>query len=91
MSLNDQKFSDRVPNKIYVVSTCVGPPKKFQIFITIFVRSLHSFVIGSFYKKQGKNKNDYIVHIMSENGLCMIDLVLTHLDHCWGPLDGLMH
>ena len=54
--LNDQKFSDRVPNKIYVVSTCVGPPKKFQIFITIFVRSLHSFVIGSFYKKQGKNR-----------------------------------
>ena len=22
---------------------------------------------------------------MSENGLSMIDLVLTHLDHCWGP------
>ena len=22
---------------------------------------------------------------MSENGLNMIDLVLTHLDHCWGP------
>ena len=26
--LNDQKFSDRVPNEIYVVSTCEDPPKK---------------------------------------------------------------
>ena len=26
-----------------------------------------------------------IVHIMSENGLNVIDLVLTHLNHPWGP------
>ena len=29
--------------------------------------------------------NNYIVHIMSEYGLDMVDLVLTNLDHCWGP------
>ena len=31
-------------------------------------------------------ENYYIVHIMSEYSLDMIDLVLTNLDHCWGPL-----
>ena len=36
-------------------------------------------------RKRQENRNDYIVHIMSENGLNMIDLVLTHLDHFWGP------
>ena len=30
-------------------------------------------------------RNDYIVHIMSENGLNMIDLVPTHLNQPWGP------
>ena len=30
--LNDQKFSDRVPNEIFVVSTCEGPPKKISNF-----------------------------------------------------------
>ena len=25
------------------------------------------------------------MHIMSENGLNVIDLVLTHLNHPWGP------
>ena len=29
--------------------------------------------------------NYYIVHKMSENGLIMIDLYLTHLDNCWVP------
>ena len=46
--LNDQKFSDRAPNEIYVVSICEGPRKKFQRFISIYVRSLHTFVIGLF-------------------------------------------
>ena len=32
-----------------------------------------------------KTGNDYIVHIMSENGSNMIDLDLTYLDHCSGP------
>ena len=35
MFLNDQKFSDRVPNEIYVVTTCEGPPKKIQILNTL--------------------------------------------------------
>ena len=33
-----------------------GPPKKFQILISIFVRSLHTFVIGSFYKAKTTRK-----------------------------------
>ena len=84
VSLNDQKFSDRVPNEIFVVSTCEGPPKHFQIFISIFVRLLHTFVIGSFYKAKTTRKQVKMT-ILSEMGLSMIDLVLTHLDHCWGP------
>ena len=79
--LNDQNFKGRAHNEIYVVSTCEGPPKKFQSFISIYVRSLHTF----FKAKTKTGKNGYIVHIMSENGLSMIDLVLTHLDHLWGP------
>ena len=80
----DQTFSDRTPNEIYVVSTCEGPPKKFQIFNSIFVRLLHTFVIGSFCKKKTTRKQ--VLHIMSENGLNMIDLVLTYIDHhYWGP------
>ena len=61
-----------------------GPPKKFQILISIFVRSLHTFVIGSFYKAKTTRKQVKMT-ILSEMGLSMIDLVLTHLDHCWGP------
>ena len=46
--LNDQKFSDWAPNEIYVVSICEGPPNFFLSFISIYVRSLHTFVIGLF-------------------------------------------
>ena len=39
--LNDQKFSDRVPNEIYVVSTCEGPQKKFRFLSQYFQRMIH--------------------------------------------------
>ena len=31
--LNDQKFSDRALNEIYVVSTCEGPPKNSEFYL----------------------------------------------------------
>ena len=55
--LNARKFKGRAHNEIYVVSTCEGPPqKKFQIFISIYVRSVHTYVIGSFYKEKTTRK-----------------------------------
>ena len=48
--LNDQKFSDRAPNEIYVVSTCEGSPKKISEFYLNICRFAPTFVIGLFYK-----------------------------------------
>ena len=44
------KFSDQAPNEIYAVSTHVRGPQKIQILISVYIRSLYTFVIGSFDK-----------------------------------------
>ena len=37
------------------------------------------------FKWEFQWENDPILNIMAENDLNMIDLVLTHLTHPWGP------
>ena len=53
------------------------------IFFEIRYYKPFSFYNGNLWEL--KWENYYIVHIMSEYGLDMVDLVLTNLDHCWGP------
>ena len=79
MSLNYQKFSDRAHNEIYVVSTCEGSPQTnsdFYLNICPFAPHICDWLIleGKIDKKAGEN--DYIVHIMSENGLSMHNIVI---------------
>ena len=88
-SLGQKRFFSDLPppltrhanQEVTIFSLSKLQNKRYATFATF-----STFVIGSFYKNDKiTGRNDYIVHIMSENGLNMIDLVLTHLNQPWGP------
>ena len=59
----------------------MSPQNDFQNYKPIFPNLQALFVFNGNFN----GGNGLILNIMSENDLNMIDLVITHLTHPWGP------